>query len=185
MWGLRLSCSFVCLSQANYAAANSCLDALAGARRGAALAGVSVQWGPWAEVGMAAGGAVNARLQAQGWGLVGLAEGLAALGLAVGAAAPPVVAMMPVSWGRMLGGGVAPPFLSAFGVRSPVGAAVRSVAAAGPAAAVSLETVLALAARTAGGAVDADTPLLEAGLDSLGAVELRNQLQQALDTSID
>ena len=50
---------------------------------------------------------------------------------------------------------------------------------------MSLETVLALAARTAGGAVDADTPLLEAGLDSLGAVELRNQLQQALDTSID
>ena len=46
---------------------------------------------------------------------------------------------------------------------------------------VSLETVLALAERTAGGAVDADMPLLEAGLDSLGAVELRNQLQQALE----
>jgi hypothetical protein len=102
----------------------------------------------------------------------------------VGAAAPPVVAMMPVSWGRMLGGGVAPPFLSAFGSLSPVGAA-GPPAAAGPAAAVSLETVLALAARTAGGAVDADTPLLEAGLDSLGAVELRNQLQQALERYID
>ena len=74
-----------------------------------------------------------------------------------------------------------PPFLSAFGARSPVGAAARSVAAAKPAAAVSLETVLALAERTAGGAVDADVPLLEAGLDSLGAVELRNQLQQALE----
>eukprot|EP00964_Phaeocystis_antarctica_P003944 scaffold2116_cov46-Phaeocystis_antarctica.AAC.1 len=86
---------------------------------------------------------------------------------------------MPVSWARMLGGGVAPPFLSAFKARSPATAAVRS-AAAGLAAAVSLETVLALAARTAGGAVDADAPLLEAGLDSLGAVELRNQLQQAL-----
>ena len=33
--------------------------------------------------------------------------------------------------------------------------------------------------RTAGGSADADAPLMEAGLDSLGAVELRNQLQQA------
>ena len=56
----------------------------------------------------------------------------------------------------------------------------RSATAAPSAAVLSLETVLALAARTAGGAVDADAPLLEAGLDSLGAVELRNQLQQAL-----
>ena len=87
--------------------------------------------------------------------------------------------MMPISWGRMLGGGAVPPFLSAFGVHRPAGAAVRRAAAAAPSATVSLETVLALVARTAGGAVDADAPLMEAGLDSLGAVELRNQLQQA------
>merc|ERR1719162_2687298 len=79
--------------------------------------------------------------------------------------------MMPVSWGRVLGGGVAPPFLSAFKPRGPAAAA---------SGAVSLETVVALVARTAGGAVDADAPLMEAGLDSLGAVELRNQLQQEL-----
>ena len=59
-------------------------------------------------------------------------------------------------------------------------AATQIAAAPSPTMVVSLETVLALVARTAGGAVDADTPLLEAGLDSLGAVELRDQLQQAL-----
>ena len=45
--------------------------------------------------------------------------------------------------------------------------------------AVSLEAVLETVKRTAGGSVDADVPLMEAGVDSLGAVELRNQLQGA------
>jgi len=44
---------------------------------------------------------------------------------------------------------------------------------------VTLDAVLEMAKRTAGGAVDADAPLIDAGIDSLGAVELRNQLKAA------
>ncbi|CDJ62038.1 Polyketide synthase, related [Eimeria necatrix] len=41
--------------QANYAAANACLDAIAAWRRSIGLCGQSIQWGPWVEHGMAAG----------------------------------------------------------------------------------------------------------------------------------
>eukprot|EP00966_Prymnesium_polylepis_P189678 4394885-Prymnesium_polylepis.1 len=50
-------------------------------------------------------------------------------------------------------------------------------------AGLTLETVLDCVQRTAGSSVDADVPLMEAGVDSLGAVELRNQLHAALGGS--
>ena len=190
-WGLQRGCAALPLQacalfssvaallgnagQANYAAANSCLDALASGRRGAGQAATSVQWGPWAEVGMAAGGGVNARLTAAGFGLVGLAQGLAALGWAVAAGGPAVVAVVPVNWRRMLGGGGGvPPLLSGFAPRE-----LSTAAPSGAAPVLSIDLVLSLVKRAVGRSVDADAPLMEAGLDSLGAVELRNGLQQA------
>ena len=170
--------------QANYAAANACLDALAACRRPRGTASTSVQWGAWSEVGMASRGAAGVRLAARaaasGFGLIGLAQGLAALGSATRHGAPPVLSMLPMVWSRYLGGGAAvPAFLSRFAAerKVPSMAIGHGTTDAAVGAVVSLEAVLELVKRTAGGSVDADAPLMESGVDSLGATELRNQLQ--------
>ena len=166
--------------QANYSAANSCLDTHAAWRRMGGLVGVSVQWGAWAEVGMAAGSAVHSRLVASGFDLIGLSEGLAALGAAVDQQGCPVLAVVPARWGVVLGvAGTAPAFLSSVAPRQRIASVSGMDAVVASGCGIDLESLLALVRRTAGGAVDADAPLMEAGVDSLGAVELRNQLQAA------
>ena len=55
------------------------MNALALSRRAQGDNAASVNWGPWADVGMASGGAVNARMGAMGLGLIDAWQGIAAL----------------------------------------------------------------------------------------------------------
>ena len=139
-----------------------------------------MQWGAWAEVGMATRGPASERMAAMeaasGFGRISLAKGLAALQLSMIDGTPPVLEHGTCDVEPLLGGWQ--DACAAFRVRASTSKVEisRSCAASGV---VSLEEVLAMVHRTAGGSADADVPLMDAGLDSLGAVELRNQLQQA------
>jgi hypothetical protein len=169
-------------AQANYSAANSCLDALAACRRAYSIVCSSTQWGAWAEMGMAARGAARERIAAMvatsGIARIGLAQGLGALQTTVLPWAAACVGVIPVQWRRMLGRGAVPTML-----RVMVGSAGQDPSAnvQQTAHTISLQAVLEMVRGMAGSAtVDADASLMDAGVDSLGAVELRTQAQQVV-----
>ena len=180
--------------QANYAAANAALDGLATLRRGMGLPAASVQWGAWAEAGMAAERATLRRLEARGMDGLSTELGLTAMASLLRAAdgQAPVTAVMPVRWPKFLEqfGGSPPPFLEAMaaasresgggggaeGGGSDLGDALRGLALPERTARLT-EAIVALAAEVMGRAsIPTDEPLMDAGMDSLGAVEFRNAL---------
>ncbi|MFD9452903.1 SDR family NAD(P)-dependent oxidoreductase, partial [Streptomyces sp. NPDC059985] len=85
--------------QANYAAANAYLDALAEQRRADGLAATSIAWGPWAEGGMAADGAMDARLRKGGVPPMAAGSAIDALHRALDAN-DTVVTVVDVDWDR-------------------------------------------------------------------------------------
>ena len=161
--------------QSNYAAANGCLDALGACRRVRAMNATSVQWGPWAAAGMAADESVNARIQASGIGLISLEQGTLALHATLHPAVSGVMSLLVLTWSKFLGLLPSVPALVA-NYASRKGTATAG-GPQGEVKQVTLEMIQQTLKSTTGGDVDPDAPLMESGLDSLGAVELGNQLQ--------
>lgn len=65
--------------QANYAAANSFMDALSSHRKAQGLPALSINWGAWSEVGLAAQAERGGRLAQRGFRSIAPAEGIEAL----------------------------------------------------------------------------------------------------------
>jgi hypothetical protein len=181
--------------QANYAAANSAMDAAAAVWQQQGVEAASLQWGPWAGGGMATP-AVAAALAAKGVGLVRPAAGLQLLGRLLAGRSPllrsssqphpypassssssstsscvsaPLVA---IDWQRMLRPAQRrSPFFAGLTATSHAQAAAAEAAAA---AVPSLAEVQAQVAALAGGVLGSDSldpslAFMAAGLDSLGA----------------
>ncbi len=181
-------------AQANYAAANAFLDALAAHRKARGLAGVSLAWGGWAKPSQMTGDldeSVIARLIRMGF-VPMPSERLLDLFDAALALPEPALAPMSLDLAALRGqaaAGSLPVVLSGLvplAGGNDEAAALTARLAATPEAergAVVLELVRGHAATALGhasaAAVEPDLPFQELGLDSLGAVELRNRLGAA------
>lgn len=95
--------------QSNYAAANAFMDSLAHTRRARGLPAISINWGPWAEVGMVAELGAHARQNMPGVEFIQPELGLRALDAALSLDMPQVT-ILQVDWER---------FSHAFGGESP------------------------------------------------------------------
>jgi acyl transferase domain-containing protein len=178
--------------QSIYAAANACLDALACERVARGQRAISVNWGPWAESGMAATrqAADQARWAREGWTLIPPRQGSELLARFLGDAAPQR-AVFPVDWGQALGSGDPPPFLSEVEISAPesMGVGFDLIAAlradAGAREHLIEEYVSDRVRRVLSIAdIDVEEPISQRGLDSLMALELRNAFERDTGVSL-
>ncbi|MET7435963.1 beta-ketoacyl reductase, partial [Streptomyces flaveolus] len=183
--------------QANYAAANAFLDALAEHRRAAGLPATSIAWGPWGGDGMAAHGTVRSAARAMGMSLLDPGRALTALRRALDGG-DTTVTVADVDWSAF-----APAFTA---TRPSLLLSALPEARRGPAGPADAGTVDGFAEKLAGltggereralqelvcgqaaavlgyggaDAVEPTTAFRDLGFDSLTSVDLRNRISGA------
>ncbi|MBO9998157.1 MAG: type I polyketide synthase [Cyanobacteria bacterium SID2] len=187
--------------QGNYAAANAFLDGLVSLRRDRGLPALSVQWGPWAESGMAAklDDRSQQRWKQSGVELLTLERGFALLDrMGIGdRVAPPHIGALPIDWSRF-----------ASQLPNPGRYRLLETLASSPLAPLSKggkggwredwetlspvqryhrifeglqKELFVVVGAEPTQALDPHTGFFELGLDSLMALELKNRLQNRFD----
>ena len=203
---------FVCFSsitallgaggQGNYAAANAFMDGLAQHRRSSGLPGLSINWGPWGEVGMIA--ALDQRdwerWVGQGFGSIEPAQGVAILDRLLAREDSSQAAVLPIDWSLYLQqfrNGASTSFFEAI---EPIDKEPKSTLPRGKfleqlqstPSAKQREVLVAYVRAQIGKvarlqAVEQIQPrqrLFDLGLDSLMAVELKDSLQSDLGRNL-
>ncbi|WP_293079104.1 type I polyketide synthase [Moorena sp. SIO3H5] len=198
---------FVCFSsmasllgspgQGNYAAANAFMDALAHYRQGIGLPGLSINFGPIAEGGMASRLESQhlSRMEAQGITPITPEQGLQALAKLLGQKATQV-GVLPINWSQFLeqlSGGIKMPLLEAFSLAETTKSKDYKLLERLEASSskereklliTHLQSEVAQVLGMTASQIDVQQPLNTMGLDSLMAVELRNRVQTDLGVDV-
>ena len=170
--------------QANHAFCSTFLDALAQSRRAAGKPGVSLDWGVWSEIGAAARRGFDVQADQLGLGSIAPEAGAESFGAALGADTSQLLMLPSVDWPRFaghMGASVSPLYASvlAQGVVSDAAPAVPPQRVDRDAAADTLAGVVAQLLNLPAD-FDRNVPLAELGLDSLVAVEIKNQVSRKI-----
>jgi acyl transferase domain-containing protein/acyl carrier protein len=177
---------FVCFSsgasmlgssgQSNYAAANAFMDSLMQQRQRTGLPGLSINWGPWGEIGLAAH--LQAQMKAQGMSMISPQQGKSLFRHLL---------HQPLAQIGVL------PFEKSTSIKPKTGQAAdfdwQTYQAMSPAQRRDeinnrLCSLIALTGGFSVGQLDMQQSLLSMGLDSLMALQLRNAVQQTFHLTI-
>ncbi|RKH34084.1 LLM class flavin-dependent oxidoreductase [Corallococcus praedator] len=185
----------------NYSAANTFLDALAHHRRARGLPALSVDYGPWSEVGLAVREGGLPMLERQGIGSMSPPQGLAALDRAL-SQPDAQLAVVSLDWPRFfrafaharmtpllaeqvkeVGAGAEP------GRSQEAGALQTALSEAQPGARPELvreylRTQVARVLARSSARLDVNASLMSLGLDSLMSIDLRNRIESDLGVVI-
>ena len=191
--------------QSSYSAGNVFLDTLAVARQAAGLPALSINWGAWAEVGMAA--AMNERhikgWDSRGWSTIEPAEGLTILQMLMAKSRIPQMAVLPIheSVWRSAPGHAAPPLIRNLFAAAGAGAESAAVSTSPGRASERLrdaapadkrnvlielvgEMVLDIFGLDRQRSIPPDQNLTTLGMDSLLAIQLSNRLKTSFASAV-
>jgi len=189
------------LGQGNYVAANAFLDALAYARQYEGLPALSINWGPWSQVGMAARTGADKRLAAQGILGIDPEQGIVALGHLL---REPVcqIGVFPVTQGSSLADTLPAPSLSSTALHRVQELSDTALVPAPPSMtpldrlaatkdneqAQAIETFvceqIVRILRLPRAALDGSAALSNLGFDSLMSLELRSRLESEYSVTL-